>query len=154
MDIGSNGDSQQLLFCNEACIHGYCRHVCICMCSISINNTRLVGIYYNILQYRKFTIAVKLIQQQYGKNVLLYRKTIHYTKSIQNTHTSITVTCFSSWGKGHQTDSNGSNKEQDLHDDFLQVKSSKQTIACSTLLFFPLSQKIKLYDFLCKIVTF
>jgi len=33
------------------------------------------------------------------------------------------MTCLSSRGKGHQTDSNGSNKEKDFHDDFrLKVK--------------------------------
>ncbi|KAF6038530.1 hypothetical protein EB796_003160 [Bugula neritina] len=35
------------------------------------------------------------------------------------THTDRIVNCFSSWGKGHQTNSNGSNKEKNLHGDFL-----------------------------------
>jgi len=46
-------------------------------------------------------------------------------KYIDNTYTAIGTTCLSSWGKSHKTNSDGSNKEKDLHDDFLQVKSKK-----------------------------
>jgi len=125
MDICSNRDSQQLLFCNEACIHGYYRHVCISMCSISTINKIFMPMqyrYYNKLlnANRKIIIVVKqssilfslycynrnyckLFVIHYLKTNIMLFHTLIKKKSVQNyTHTAIIgTTCFSSWGKGH-----------------------------------------------------
>jgi len=49
------------------------------------------------------------------KAILPQYKLVIQNKIIKNTHTARVIRCLSSWGKSHQTNSNGSNKEKDLH---------------------------------------